>query len=148
MKIHLFVFFVEKNKYALRLSKVERIIPVMRITPLPSAPEIVMGVINIEGNIIPTLNIRKRFGLQEKELNLYDKIIIAYTAKQRVAIVVDDVAGVVEYEEEKLIPSKEFLPVLPYFDGVMALEDQIILIHDIDRFLSINEECLLEAALC
>ena len=67
--IQLIVFTLNEQRYALYLSVVERIVRIVRITPLPKAPEIVSGVINVAGRIIPVLDTRKRFRLPERGLD-------------------------------------------------------------------------------
>jgi purine-binding chemotaxis protein CheW len=143
----LIVFNLENQQYAIYLSAVERIVSVVEITPLPKAPEIVIGVVNVQGQIIPVFNIRKRFRLPEREINLSDQLIIANTSKQTVALIVDAVTGVIEISEDKIIKSEKILPGMDYVEGVIKLENGMILIHDIDRFLSVEEEVALEKAL-
>ncbi|MBF8302857.1 MAG: cheW40H-4 [Candidatus Dadabacteria bacterium] len=65
----LVVLTLDEQRYALHLSAVERIVRVVEVTPLPKAPEIVLGVVNVQGQIIPVINIRKRFstGLKSHE---------------------------------------------------------------------------------
>ncbi len=55
----------------------ERIIPVVEIIPLPNALDLVLGIINVGGQIIPVIDTRKRFRLPERELNLSDVLITA-----------------------------------------------------------------------
>ena len=74
---HLVVFSLDDQQYALLLPVVERVINAVAVTPLPEAPDIVLGVINIYGEIIPVMNIRKRFGLPEREIDIKDQLIIS-----------------------------------------------------------------------
>ncbi len=147
MSNQLVVFALDEQRYALHLSAVERIVRVAEVTPLPKAPEIVLGVINVQGQIIPVADIRRRFRLPEREIDLSDQLIIAKTSKRTVALVVDEVTGVIESPEQKLIPAKEILPGTDYVEGVMKLEDGLILIHDLATFLSLEEENTLDLAL-
>ncbi len=90
------VFTLDGQAYALHLSVVERIVRVVEVTPLPKAPEIVLGVVNVGGKIIPVIDIRKRFRLHGREIDLSDQLVIANTLHRRVALVVDSVIGVIE----------------------------------------------------
>jgi purine-binding chemotaxis protein CheW len=143
----LFVFMLDDQRYALHLSAVVRVVRVVEITPLPKAPEIVIGVVNVQGQIVPVFNIRKRFRLPERELNLSDQLIIANTSKQPVALLVDAVSGVIELSEKEVTAFEKILPGMEYVEGVVKLEDGMILIHDLDRFLSVEEERTLKGAL-
>jgi purine-binding chemotaxis protein CheW len=106
----LVVFTLEEQRYALYLSAVERIVRMVEITPLPKAPEIVFGVINVQGQVIPVVNIRKRFRLPEQELNLTDQLVIAHTSRLTVALVVDSVSSILECAEQEVIAAEKILP--------------------------------------
>lgn len=114
---------------------------------MPEAPEIVLGVINLQGRVIPVVNIRKRFHLPERETNLSDQLIIAQTAKRTVALVVDAVAGLREHLERDVVPGESVLPTIKYVDGVARMDGGLVIIHDLDRFLSLEEEESLDNAI-
>lgn len=143
----LVVFTIEKQRYALRLCGVERIVGVVDLTPLPKAPEIVLGVVNVQGRILPVVNIRKRFCLPERETNLSDRLIIANTSTRPVVLVADAVTGVVERSEKEVTAAEKILPGMEYVEGVAKFDDGLILIHDLDRFLSLEETRTLDKAL-
>ena len=138
--LQLVIFNLDALRLALPLSVVKRVIHVVKITPLPHAPEIVIGVINVHGRIIPVVDIRKRFRLPEREPRLHDQLIILQTSKISVTIVVDAVGGVVERPDQEVIMADKILPHIEYVKGVIKLENNIIFIHDIDTFLSLEEE--------
>jgi purine-binding chemotaxis protein CheW len=142
----LVVFALDEQRYALHLSAVERIVKVVEVTPLPKAPEIVLGVVNLQGRIIPAVNIRKRFGLPGRDVNLSDQLIIANTSRRTVALVADSVSGVVERSANEVIAGGKILPGMEYVEGVAKLTDGMVLIHDLDRFLSLEEENKLDDA--
>lgn len=143
----LVIFRLDDRRYALPLSVVERVIRAVEITPLPKAPEIVLGVINLRGRIIPVVNLRRRFRLPERDLRLSDHFIIALTSRRVIALVVDAVTAVMECPGEAVTPAGDVLPHLEYVAGVVALADGLVLIHDLDQFLSLDEEEALHRAL-
>ncbi|MBI3957216.1 MAG: purine-binding chemotaxis protein CheW [Chloroflexi bacterium] len=145
--IQLVVFAVEQQNYALRLSTVERIVRAVEVTPLPKMPEIVLGVVNVQGQIIPVVNLRRRFRLPEREIDPSDQLIIARTSKRTVGLVADEVRGVIDVTGEKVTAGGEVVPGLEYVAGVVRLEDGLILIHDLNTFLSLDEEKVLDQAL-
>lgn len=142
----LVVFTLDEQRYALPLTAVERVVRVVEITLLPKAPEIVHGVINVQGRIIPVVNIRRRFRLPERELRLSDHCLIAHTTKRMVALVVDEVSGVLEPVDQAMTAAEQILPDLIYVAGVVKLADGMVLIHDLDSFLSLEEEQTLDEA--
>ena len=133
------VFNLDDKIFALYLNVVLRVLPAIEITPLPGSPKIVIGIINIEGEIIPVFNIRLRFQIPYKEMDLDNKIIIVKTINRKAALLVDDVKEVTEIKAEDLTMSKGILPGQNFIEGVMKLGDDLVLIHDIDNFLSISE---------
>lgn len=136
----LLIFDLSGLRCALPLAGIERILRAVEISPLPQAPEIVMGLVNVQGRIIPVLNIRKLFHLPETEPNLNDQIIIARTTTRLVAIPVDSAIGVAEYSAQDIIPSAELFPGIEYLEGVAKLHDGIIYIYNLDRFLTSDDE--------
>lgn len=145
--VQVVVFALEEQRYALYLSAVERVLPAVELTPLPKAPEIVLGVLNLEGQVIPVVNVRRRFRLPDRDIDLRDRLIVAKTRKRPVALVVDSVPGLAALAEEQVTAANTILPGLEYVEGVARLEDGLILIHDLDKFLSLGEEKELTAAL-
>ena len=143
----LVTFTLDNCKFALPLPQVERIVHVVEITPLPKAPEAVIGVVNVQGRIIPVVDIRKRFRLPKREMNLNDKIILSQTSKRSVGIMVDSVVNVIEYAKQEVIIPEKILSGIGYVEGVVKLEDGLTLIHNIDSFLSLEEEKTLDDAM-
>jgi purine-binding chemotaxis protein CheW len=141
------VFRLDQQQYALKLPAVERVIHIVEITPLPKAPEIVLGVINYYGQIIPIVNIRSLFRLPEKEPDLSDQLIIARTSKRQIALLVDTVTGVMESPIAEIIAADRILHGLDYIEGVVEVGDGLILIHNLDTFLSLEEDKTIEVAL-
>ena len=82
----LVVFKLDDHSYALHVFQVRRVVRVAQWTPLPQAPDIVLGVINLSGEVIPVFDVRKRFGLPVREIDLNDQLIIAQTARRSVAL--------------------------------------------------------------
>ena len=143
----LVLFHLDEQRYALLLPVVEQVVRAVEITPLPKAPEIILGVINVHGQVIPVVDARKRFRLPEREVDLDDQIMIARTPKRLLALPVDSVEGVVGYSEEQVVVSEKIVPGIEYVEGVLKLSDGLILIHDLDKFLSLEEEKILNGAM-
>ncbi len=151
----LFVFTLDEQRYALHLSAVHRVVRAAEVTSLPKAPAIVLGVINVQGQIVPVVNLRRRFRLPERDIDVNDQFIIAHTSKsgpepvegRPVALPADAALGVMEVPEEKITTREEIVPGLEYLEGVAKMEDGLILIHDLAAFLSLDEENALEEAL-
>lgn len=135
----LVVFSIDELRYALPLPAIERIVRVVEITPLPKAPDIVLGVVDVQGQIIPVINIRSRFGLPEREMNLNDQLVIARASEQSVALLVNAVSGVVECPEEEVVTVEEIIPGTEYVTGIIKRDEGMILVLDLDTILSFEE---------
>jgi purine-binding chemotaxis protein CheW len=143
----LVVFSLDERRYALRLSAVDQIVRVVEITSLPKAPSIILGVVNIHGRIVPVYDIRVRFRLPDRAFMLSDHLIVAKTTRRAVALVVDKVTGVMVRMDGEVTGVEIFSPGLEYVEGVVKLEDGLVFIHDLDTFLSVEEEIRLEGAM-
>jgi purine-binding chemotaxis protein CheW len=117
------------------------------ITPLPKAPEIVLGVVNVQGRIMPVVDIRRRFRLPERGIHLSDHLIIAHTPKRTMALVVDAVSGIMARSAQEVIAMQKMLPGMEYVEGMAKLEDGMIVIHDLDTLLSLDEEQTIDEAM-
>lgn len=141
------MFTVDEQRYALRLASVERVARLVEITPLPGAPEIVPGMINVRGRLIPVVSMRRRFRLPEDGPEANAVLIIASTAKRSVALMVDAAIGIVTCPEADLIGAEQILPGIAHIQGVVKLPDGLLLIHDLDTLLSLAEERHLDEAI-
>lgn len=140
-------FQLDDRRFAVPLSSVEQVERIVSITPLPKAPDIVLGVVNIHGSVVPVFNIRERFRLPPRDIQLSDQLIVARTSKRAIALLVDSVIDVIEIPGDKIVESGTILPQLDFVEGVAKTEDGMILIHDLERFLSLNEEKFLDEAM-
>jgi purine-binding chemotaxis protein CheW len=141
------VFTLDNLIYALPVNSVLRVIHAIEIRPLPKAPDIIAGIINVKGQIIPVIDIRKRFGFPSRELDTEDQLIIADTGKRQVALLIDKVTEIQHISPQQYIDAKETIPFAGYINGVAKIMDELILIYDLEHFLNLDEEDELEQAL-
>jgi purine-binding chemotaxis protein CheW len=144
---HLLVFTLDEQQYALRLSAVERVLRAVAVTPMPKAPEIVLGIVNVHGRALPAIDLRRRLGAPTRSLELTDRFIVTRTARLPIILIVDSVIGVIEYEPSEITPTKKLLPKASAVEGVACFTDGMIFIHNLDSFLSLEEERALTRAL-
>ncbi len=143
----LVVWTLDAQRYALPFAAVERVVRAVEVTPLPDAPEIISGIINVQGRIIPVVDMRARFGLPARETALADQIVLARTSRRPLAFFVDDIQGLVESSEDALADASDIVAAPGAIAGVLKFKDGMILIHDLERCLSLEQEHALEAAL-
>lgn len=143
----LVVFALDQGRYALPLERVERVVRMVEVTPLPKTPAIVRGIVNLRGRLVPVIDLRRRFGLPERSTRLDDQLLIARSAGRTLAMIVDVVSGVDECDAREMVASASVVPGTDYVQGIAKLADGMVLIHDLDRFLSLDEALSLDQAL-
>lgn len=141
------VFTLDEQRYGIPLGVVERVVRMVEITRLPSGPEFVHGVINVQGFIMPVLDLRKRFVLTQRPLRLSDQLIITCFAGSRYALVADAVSDVRNFRIQELTEADDIMPKLKFLAGVAKLPDGMILIHDPEKLLSAIERQSVDKAL-
>ena len=145
--IKLVVFDIEGQRYALPLNDVERVLPMVAVSPLPQAPAVVLGVINLHGQVIPVLDLRCRFGLPLCDYGLTARLLVVRTSRRILALAVDEVLGVREIAQETITRPDALLPGIGHIAGIVTLPDGLLFIHDLEACLSLEEERRLTDAL-
>jgi purine-binding chemotaxis protein CheW len=141
------VFCMDKGRYALPLATVDRIVRAVHVTPMPGAPGIVLGAIDVQGRVLPVFNIRRRFGLPERAIDPADHFLIAHTARRTVVLVIDAAQGVFERPATAVTEAANIAPDVEHIRGVIQLDDGLVLIHDLEHFLSPDEARVLDEAM-
>jgi purine-binding chemotaxis protein CheW len=141
------VFTLDDQLFALPLHSVLQVIHAIEIRHLPNSPEIIAGIINVKGKIIPVIDLRKRFGFKSREIDPDDRFLIVHTGKREAALMADTVAGVQQLDPGQSVAAAESAPFAGFLRGVAKVEEQLILIYDLEKFLSLDEEHSLDQAL-
>jgi purine-binding chemotaxis protein CheW len=140
------LFALDAGRYALPLASVGRIVRAAAVTCLPLAPPAVLGVLDVEGRILPVFDLRERFRLPRRPVGPSDEFIIAHTARRNVVLVVDAALGVIEHPAEP-VAAATLAPDLSHLQGIIPHPDGLVLIQDLERLLSSEEEHALDGAL-
>jgi len=146
--IQLVTFSIGEEEFGVDILKVQEIIRIMEITKVPKAPQFVEGVINLRGNVIPVIDLRKRFGLETREHDSQTRIIVIEINKMIVGFVVDSVSEVLRIPQNTVEPPPPVVSGLEseYISGVGKLEDRLLIMLDLDRLLSSEEQEVLTQA--
>jgi len=143
----LLIFTLDAQRYALRLATVAKVVRAAAVTPLPKAPEIVLGVLDLQGQVIPVIDLRRRFRLPARGLRTSDQFVVARANDLTVALTVDGVESVLEGGGEPVIAPESILSGTSFLEGVTRTADGLVLIHDLTQLLFPEEETLLKRAL-
>ncbi len=143
---HYLVFTLAGKQFALPLEPVRRVVHAAAITMIPKAPEIVCGLVNYKGQILPVINISCRFHLPGHEIEPSQHFIIVNSKTRYFGLLADTVTGVIEEPVENVVEPQDIIVGIEFLAGAMKLEDSIILILDLDKLLTHEEEIALKAA--
>jgi purine-binding chemotaxis protein CheW len=144
---YLFELRLDTLRLALPLDAVLRTTRVAEITPLPGAPSIVAGAINIAGEVLAAIDLRGRLALSARPLELDDAFVLVQSDDRVLAILASEVSGVAKYPASACVASARVTPGLQGLAGVVTCEDGLILIHDPERFFDLDEARMLDRAL-
>lgn len=145
--LRLVLLRVDGQTYALHLEAVDRILRMAAITPLPGAPDAVEGIINIQGEVLAIVSIRRRLGLPHRNVAAADSMVVAHTRTRRIAIIAESVLGVAECGADAVVGCADIGRGIRHIEGVVKTSDGLVLIQDLDRFFSVEEELSLDLAL-
>lgn len=143
--IALLVIEVAGLRLGLSASAVVEVHPMVRVTPLPKAPHVVEGVVNVRGRVVPVVDLRRRFGASSQPPRLTDHLVVVDVADRELALHVDRAADLVSIDPGQFDTAAA--PELDDAAGVAKLADGLLVVHDLDAFLSGDEARALENAL-
>ena len=140
--MQLVTFSIGEEEFGVDILKVQEIIRMMEITKVPRAPDFVEGVINLRGKVIPILDLRKRFGLVTRDHDKHTRIIVIEISNMIVGFVVDSVSEVLRIPSNTVEPPPPVVSGLEseYISGVGKLADRLLILLDLDRLLSREEQ--------
>ena len=140
------MFRVEEQRFGLPAADIQELRRAVAIVPLPKAPAVVEGLIDLRGTLVPVFEIRCRFRLPWKDVGLLDHLVIAHAKERLVALRVDRVLDLVDVDDREIEDARGLVPGTDYVAGVARLEGGLVLIHDLATFLSAAEAAELDAA--
>ncbi len=148
--LQLVTFTVGAEEYGLDISSITEVIRPLPVTALPHMPRFVEGVINLRGNLIPIVDLRKRFGLPDRAsaLRTLRMLIIRGAAKGPIGLVVDGVREVLLVPASAVSPAPEAAMSggADFIAGVARITDRLVVLLDVGKILSREERASLSEA--
>ncbi|MDR0984324.1 MAG: chemotaxis protein CheW [Ruminococcus sp.] len=136
-------FYIEGLLYAFNINRVETIIKIQEITPIPEFPKYSKGIIDLRGLTVPVIDVRLRFHKSEAEYTSQTCIIVVSIANIQIGFIVDTVGSVVDIEQKNITPIPRISgdkQAAKFIDGVGRTEDKkIIMILDASKMLDKEE---------
>lgn len=139
---HRWVTFQLANEaYGIAVTQVREVLRITEIAPVPGAPDYVIGIINLRGNVVTVMDTRKRFGLPPVETDEQSRIVIIEVDGQEVGILVDSVAEVVDIAQSAVeqAPSVGSDETSKYIQGVTSRDGELLILVDLNKLLSEEE---------
>jgi len=146
-RLEALLFELAEQRFALALSDVLELTRACAVQALPKAPAVVLGALNLRGEVVPVLDLRRRLGLPERALDPNDYFMFARVAERRVALRVDRLLGIETLAVSPASESPNLPSQLAYVSGVAAVADGVVFIYDLAQFLSDAEDRVLDEAL-
>ena len=138
-------FKLRSEVYAFGILNVKEILEYGKITTVPMMPAFIQGVINLRGEVVPVVNLARRFGLKPAEITKRTCIVIIEVGSgescQELGVMVDSVSEVLEIEADQIRPAPGFGAKIrnDFIRGMGKLNDEFVIILDQDRVLSVDE---------
>lgn len=134
-------FRLDGETYGINVMQVQEVLRYTEIAPVPGAPNYVMGIINLRGNVVSVIDTRQRFGLNTQDLTDNTRIVIIETEHNVVGILVDSVAEVVYLRQSEIetAPNVGNEDSSKFIQGVCNKNDELLILVELDKLLTEDE---------
>ena len=141
MDNQLITFKVGNELYGIEILKIQELIAFKDVTPVPNLPDFIIGVINLRGNVIPVIDLRKKFSMTSKEYNKFNVIIVLSLENRMVGVVVDSVQDVVSLPESMYSETPNFTTKIDtaFIKSISNIDGNLVVILDTEKILSLEE---------
>jgi len=135
-------FRLDAEKYGIDVMRVREVLRNTEIAPVPGAPDFVLGIINLRGNVVTVIDTRKRFGMPPKAIDEASRIVILEAGDEVVGMMVDSVAEVVDLRASSIetAPNVGNDESAKFIQGVSNRDDGLLILVDLNKLLTDREE--------
>ncbi|MGI5882959.1 MAG: chemotaxis protein CheW [Dethiobacteria bacterium] len=145
-EVQMVVFRLESEEFAVDINQVKEVLKMSRVTPLPQSAHYIEGVINLRGEVIPVVDLRKRFELPEGKRAEQTRIIIVEIQDSNVGLIVDSVSEVLRLSSTAVQPPPARVAGTrtDLIRGVGKVADRLLIVLNLDKILTTEEVILLD----
>lgn len=142
MEKQLVIFELGNEQFGIDIESVEGINKILDITRVPQAPSCVEGIANLRGQIIPVVDLHKRFGLAEQEHTNETRIVVASMDGVKIGMVVSAVSEVLTIDDKVIEPPPPMMSNInsEYIVGVAKIDKRLVILLDLAKVLSADEK--------
>lgn len=136
------VFKLDKGEFGIDIMNVSEIIPYEESITLPDTPSFSEGIINYRGNVIPIINLRRRFSLEDTEVTKDTRIIVINLDEKQIGFVVDEASQTIRLDSELIDPAPSVTEKVDkkYIMGIGKIDEKrLLIIIDLEKILSVEE---------
>ena len=147
MEFQLVIFDLASEHYGVDIATVDGIIKMQAITAVPRAPNFVEGVTNLRGEVLPVIDLRRRFGIAADEKRGKDtRIVVVVIDGKKVGMVVDAVTEVLRVSEAAIEPPSPIVTTVDsvFIRGIAKIDERLVILLDLSRVLSTEEKAKLQ----
>ncbi len=137
----LVVFRLGSEEYGVDILQVQEIKRMLDITRVPQAPDFIEGVINLRGQIIPVLDLRRRFAFPAAERTADTRIIVVNIGELIIGLIVDTVLEVISLSKEAISPAPALVTGIDndFLSGIGDLGERLLIILNLEKILAVDE---------
>ena len=145
-EVQMVVFKLEKEEFAVDIQQVREVLKMSQVTPLPQSAHYIEGVINLRGEVIPVVDLRKRFELPLGERDGQTRIIIVEIQESNVGLIVDSVTEVLRFSSSAIQPPPARVAGTrtDLIKGVGKVADRLLIVLNLEKILTTEEVISLE----
>lgn len=146
--LQLVSFRLDQEEYGIEITKVQEIILIGEITRVPQAPDFIKGLINLRSTVIPIVDLRLRFNLNQQAQSDETRIMVVNVAGKTIGIIVDAVNEVLRISNDQIAPPPPTVAGLgrEYLTGLVKLDKRLLILLDIDKILDEQATAAVNAA--
>lgn len=141
-ELQLVVFKLDQEEYGVDIMQVQEISPYQELTKVPNSPVFVDGIVNLRGDVIPVVSLKKKFHIAESEITELTRLIVINNGNKRTGFVVDDASEVITISDKDVEEAPQMIVgnERKYIQGVGKLNDRILIILDLHKLLTEEEK--------
>lgn len=134
------LFQIKEAIYGISTLYVQEINQNTRITIVHRSPDYVRGVINLRGEIVTVIDLRKKFGLQSLDINEDMQVVVVRYKEENIGLLVDSMLDVISVRQKEISPPPANLDgaIGNYFEGVYQLHDHLVAILNLNELLKVQ----------